>query len=56
MLEEDDPATISDALDHLQDAVSKGWRSVLFANRDPAMASLHANPEYLALIQQVEQM
>ena len=47
---------IPDALGHLQDAVSNGWRGVLFANQDPAMAPLHANAEYLALIRQVEQM
>jgi tetratricopeptide (TPR) repeat protein len=47
---------IPDALGHLQDAVSNGWRDFLFANQDPAMAPLHANAEYLELIQQVEQM
>jgi len=47
---------VPEALGHLQDAVAKGWRSVSFANRDPAMAPLHSNADYLALIQQVEQM
>ena len=47
---------VPDALEHLQDAVSNGWRSYLFANQDPAMASLHATKEYQALIQQVEAM
>jgi hypothetical protein len=35
---------------------NNGWRGFLFANQDPAMVPLHANAEYLALIQQVEQM
>ena len=47
---------VPDALAHLQDAVSNGWRSYLFANQDPALASLHATREYQALIQQVESM
>ena len=47
---------VPEALGHLQDAVAKGWRSVSFANRDQAMAPLHSNADYLALIQQVEQM
>lgn len=45
-----------DALEHLQDAVKLGWRSVLYANQDPAMASLHAIAEYQTLMQQVEQL
>ena len=48
--------TAPDALAHLQDAVSHGWRGFLFANQDPAMASLHASKEYQALMQQVQQM
>jgi hypothetical protein len=47
---------VPEALAHLQDAVSNGWRSYLFANQDPALASLHATSEYQALIQQVESM
>jgi TolB-like protein/Tfp pilus assembly protein PilF len=47
---------VPDALEHLQDAVGNGWRSYLFANQDPAMASLHATKEYQALIQQVKVM
>jgi len=47
---------VPDALEHLQDAVKLGWRSVLFANQDPAMASLHAVTEYQALMQQVEKL
>jgi hypothetical protein len=47
---------VPDALAHLQDAVSNGWRSYLFANQDPALASLHPTQEYQALIQQVESM
>jgi len=44
------------ALEHLQDAVNLGWRSFLFANQDPAMASLHAIKEYQTLIQEVEKL
>lgn len=47
---------VPDALEHLQDAVSNGWRGFLFAKNDPAMVPLHANPEYQALIRQVEKM
>jgi hypothetical protein len=47
---------VQEALGHLQDAVSNGWRSYLFANQDPAMASLHATEEYQALIQQLQAM
>jgi Tfp pilus assembly protein PilF len=47
---------VPDALAHLQDAVSNGWRSYLFANQDPALASLHATSEYQALIQLLESM
>ncbi len=47
---------IPDAQGHLQDAVSNGWRSFLYADQDPAMASLRATAEYRALIQQVEAM
>ena len=47
---------VPDALVHLQDAVSDGWRSFLFANQDPAMASLHAITEYQTLMQQVEKL
>ena len=47
---------IPDALGHLQDALSHGWRGFLFANNDPAMASLHATVEYQALIRQAENM
>jgi adenylate cyclase len=45
---------VPDALRHLQDAVSNGWRGFLFANQDPAIASLHETAEYQALIQQLE--
>ena len=45
-----------DALQHLSDAIDLGWRGVLFANQDPAMASLRKNAEYLALIQRVEKI
>jgi TolB-like protein/Tfp pilus assembly protein PilF len=44
------------ALEHLQEAVNHGWRSFLFANQDPAMASLHATKEYQTLMQQVEEL
>ncbi len=47
---------LPDALEHLRDAVKLGWRSFLFANQDPAMASLHAITEYQALMQQVEKL
>ncbi len=47
---------VPDALGHLQDAVNLGWRSFLFANQDPAMASLHANTEYQTLILQAEKL
>ena len=47
---------VPDALEHLRDAVKLGWRSFLFANQDPAMASLHAITEYQALMQQVEKL
>ena len=47
---------VPDALGHLQDAMNNGWRSVLFANQDPAMASLHATKEYQALMRQVEEL
>jgi TolB-like protein/tetratricopeptide (TPR) repeat protein len=47
---------VPDALEHLQDAVNLGWRSSLFANQDPAMASLHANTEYQTLMRQVEKL
>jgi len=43
-----------DALRHLSDAIDLGWRGVLFANQDPAMASLHSIAEYQALMQRVE--
>jgi len=45
-----------DAMGHLQDAVSNGWRNVLFANQDPAMESLHATEEYRALMQRVQEL
>ncbi len=45
-----------DALGHLQDAVNNGWRGFLYANQDPAMASLHERENYQALIQKVEAM
>jgi len=48
--------TVPDALAHLEDAVSHGWRGFLFANQDPAMASVHASQEYQALIQRVASM
>ena len=44
----------ADALGHLQDALRHGWRGFLFANNDPAMASLHASEEYQALIRQAD--
>lgn len=47
---------VPDALAHLNDAIDRGWRSYLFANQDPAMASLHATAEYQAMIQRVEKM
>ena len=47
---------VPDALEHLRDAVKLGWRGFLFANQDPAMASLHAITEYQALMQQVEKL
>jgi TolB-like protein/tetratricopeptide (TPR) repeat protein len=47
---------VPEALEHLQDAVKLGWRSFLFANQDPAMASLQAIEEYQALMQQVEKL
>jgi hypothetical protein len=47
---------LPDALAHLQDALSHGWRDFLFANNDPAMASLHATVEYQAMIRQAEKM
>jgi len=47
---------VPDALGHLNDAIDRGWRSFLFANQDPAMATLHATAEYQAMIQQVQEM
>jgi TolB-like protein/tetratricopeptide (TPR) repeat protein len=47
---------VPEALEHLQDALSHGWRGFLFANNDPAMASLHATAEYQAIIRQAEKM
>jgi hypothetical protein len=47
---------VPDALEHLRDAVSNGWRGFLFAKNDPAMMSLHAKAEYQALIRHVEEM
>ena len=47
---------VPEALGHLQDAVSNGWRSFLFANSDPAMASLLEVEAYQALIRQMEEM
>jgi hypothetical protein len=44
------------ALGHLQDAVNHGWRNFLYANQDPAMASLHAITEYQTLMKQVEKL
>lgn len=38
------------ALQHLSDAIDHGWRSVSFANQNPALALLHDTPEYKALI------
>jgi hypothetical protein len=45
-----------DSLQHLSDAIDHGWRGVLFANQDPAMASLHSTAEYQALIERAENM
>ena len=47
---------VQEALGHLQDAVSHGWRSFLFPNSDPAMASLLDLEAYQALIRQMEEM
>ena len=47
---------VPDALQHLNDAIDRGWRGVLFANQDPAMASLHATAEYRALMRRVAEM
>ncbi len=47
---------VPDALQHLNDAIDRGWRNFLFANQDPAMASLHATAEYQAIIQRGENM
>jgi len=45
---------VPDALAHLHDAVNQGWRNFLFANQDPAMASLHAVKDFQTLMQQAE--
>ena len=45
---------LPDALGHLNDAIDRGWRSFLFANQDPAMASLHATAEYQTIIRRLE--
>ena len=45
-----------DALRHLNNAIGRGWSGFLFANQDPAMASLHATAEYQAMIQRAGMM
>ena len=43
---------VPDALQHLNDALDRGWRNFAFASQDPAMAALHATAQYQALMQQ----
>lgn len=38
------------ALEHLSDAIERGWRNVSFANQDPAMELLRETHEYEALL------
>jgi len=45
---------VPDALGHLNDAIDRGWRSFLFANQDPAMASLRATAEFQAIMRRLE--
>jgi len=42
--------SVPGALAHLNDALDNGWRDTLYASRDPAMASVHATPEYQSLL------
>ncbi len=46
--------SVADALAHLNAAVDRGWRDILYANQDPAMASLHTTAEYQTLIRRFD--
>jgi len=46
--------SVPGALAHLNDALDNGWRGTLYANRDPAMASVHATSEYQSLLKRFD--
>jgi TolB-like protein/Flp pilus assembly protein TadD len=47
---------VPDALGHLNAAIDRGWRNFLFANQDPALATLHSTSEYQAMIRRGHEM